>query len=173
MDISQNKRIIFAGDFNIFFSAKLEARGGKPILKIKPIIKLVSIKGSLGICDIWIIRNPKHQNFTFRQNHSTGFIVRRLGYVFISNCLQEFVNYTDVLPAIASDHSPVLTSLSSNNFDNNGRGLWIYNSSLVYDELYVENMKKLITKINTSNEFLEDAHNKMRILKIRNSKNYD
>ena len=32
-DINQNKRIIFAGDFNIFFSSKLKSRGGKPILK--------------------------------------------------------------------------------------------------------------------------------------------
>ena len=28
-DINQNKRIIFAGDFNIFFSSKLKTRGGK------------------------------------------------------------------------------------------------------------------------------------------------
>ena len=77
--------------------------------------------------------------------------------IFVSNSLQEFVNYTDILPAISTDHSPVLISLSSDNSDNNGRGPWKYNSSLVYDEFYVENMKKLITKINTSNEFLEDG----------------
>ena len=91
-DINQNKRIIFAGDFNIFFSSKLEARDGKSI------IKLVDIKESLDICDIWRIRNPKRQNFTFRQNHSTGFTERQLDYIFVSNCLQEFVNYTDVFP---------------------------------------------------------------------------
>ena len=161
-DINQNKRIIFAGDFNIFFSSKLEARDGKSI------IKLVDIKESLDICDIWRIRNPKRQNFTFRQNHSTGFIERQLDYYFVSNCLQEFVNYTDVLPATSTDqcpHSPVLISLSSDNSDNNGRSLWIYNSSLVYDEFYVENMKKLITKINTSSEFLEDAEMKWEFLK--------
>ena len=50
-----------------------------------------------------------------------------------------------------------MISLSNNNSDNNGRGLRKYSSSLVYDEFYVENMKKLITKINTSNEFLEDG----------------
>ena len=83
----------FAGDFNIFFSSKLETRGGKLILKRKSIMKLVDIKGRLDICDIWRIRNPKRQNFTFRQNHSTippfhhstGFIERRLDYIFVSN----------------------------------------------------------------------------------------
>ena len=55
--------------------------------------------------------------------------------------------------------------LSNDNSDNNGRGPWKYNSSLVYDELYVEDMKKLITKTNTSNEFLEDAQMKWDLLK--------
>ena len=32
LDISQNKRIIFAGDFDIFFNLKLEAKGGKTLL---------------------------------------------------------------------------------------------------------------------------------------------
>ena len=157
-DINQNKRITFASDFNFFFVAKLEARGGKPFSKIKFIIKLFYIKESLDICDIWRVTNPKHQNFTFRQNHSIGFIeLYRLDYIFISRELQQFVNNTDILPAISTDHSPVLSSLSNDNSDNNGSGLWKCNSSLVYDEFYVKNMKKLITKINMSNEFLEDA----------------
>ena len=138
--IIQNKRIIFAGDFNIFFSSKLEARGGKPIPKRKSIIKLVDIMERLDIRDIWRIRNPKLQNFTFRQNHCTGFIERRLDYIFVFNWLQEFVNYTDALPTISTDHSPVLVSLLNNNFNDNGRGLWKHNSSLVHDEFYVENV---------------------------------
>ena len=93
-DINQNKRIIFAGDFNIFFNSKLEARGSKPIPKRKSIIKLLYIKEKLNLCHIWRIRNPMRQNFTFRQNHSTGFIERRLVSIFVSNCLQEFVNCT-------------------------------------------------------------------------------
>ena len=47
--------------------------------------------------------------------------------------------------------------LSNDNSDNNGCGLWKYNSSLVHDRFYVENMKNLIKKINSSNECNEDA----------------
>ena len=43
--------------------------------------------------------------------------------------------------------------------------VWKCNSSLVYDEIYVENMIKLITKFNTSNGFLEDAQMKWGFLK--------
>ena len=164
-DISQNKKIIFADDFNIFFSSKLEARDCKLIPERTSIIKLIGIKESLDICDIWRIRNLKHQNFTFRQNYSTGFIERRLDYIFVFNGLQEFVNYTDVLLVISTDHSPVLISLSKDNSDNNDCGLRKYNSSLVYDEFYVENMEKLITKIIL--EFLEDEQMKWEFLKFK------
>ena len=75
-DINKNKRIIFAGNFNIFFSSKLEARFDKPLPKRKSIIKLGEIKESLDICDIWRIRNPKRKNATSRQIHPTGFIER-------------------------------------------------------------------------------------------------
>ena len=87
LDISQNKRIIFTGDFNIFFNLKLETKGGIPLLKRKSIEKLVEIKESLDVCDIWRIRDPNTRN----PNPNTRFIERRLDYIFISNCLQEFV----------------------------------------------------------------------------------
>ena len=40
LDISQKERIIFTGDFNIFFNWKLEAKSGKQLLKRKSIAKL-------------------------------------------------------------------------------------------------------------------------------------
>ena len=60
-----------------------------------------------------------------------------------------------------------MVSLSNNNSDNNDCDISKYDSSLVYDEFYVENMKKLITKINTSNEFLEDVQMKWKFLKYK------
>ena len=73
---------------------------------------------------------------------------------------------------MSTDHSPVLISLSNDNSDNNSnnRGPWKYNSSLVYDEFYVKNMEKLIRKISSSNEFLEDAQMKWVSLKYENRK---
>ena len=42
------------------FNSKFEAEGGKPILKRKSIAKLVQIKESLGIFDVWRNRNPNN-----------------------------------------------------------------------------------------------------------------
>ena len=80
--------------------------------------------------DIWRIRNPKIKRFTFRQQHISGFIQRRLDYFFLSNLLQESVNKTDILAAFSTDHSPLLFSLKLRTDENRGKGLWKFNNSL-------------------------------------------
>ena len=71
---------------------------------------------------------------------------------FILNHLQDFVNSTDILPALSTDHSLLLISILNDKSDKNGNGFGKFNNDLVYGAVYVENMKKIITKINNSNE---------------------
>ena len=85
------KNIILGGDFNIFFNLTYEVRGGNPKMKNKFVAKFIHVKESLGPCDIWRFRNPKNKNYTFRQQHVTGFIQRRLDYFLVSNNLQESI----------------------------------------------------------------------------------
>ena len=42
------------------------------------------------IVDIWRIRNPILKQYTFRKSHFSGFIQRRLDYIFISNSIKAF-----------------------------------------------------------------------------------
>ena len=65
-----------------------------------------------------------------------------------------------MLPALSTDYSPLLISVLSDNSDKNSNGFWKFNNSLVYDEVYVEKMKKIVTKITNSNEFMENAQTK-------------
>ena len=50
-----NHNIIFAGDFNIFFDASSDAKGGTPTLKSQSINKLIELIEMLDLCDIWRI----------------------------------------------------------------------------------------------------------------------
>ena len=111
-DINPNKHIFMTGDFNLFFNSKLDAAGGNPTLKRKPLAKLIELKEGYDSCDIWRVRNTKVKQFTFTQQHSSGFIQRRFHYSFISNGLQEFASATDILTPISTDHSSELFSLS-------------------------------------------------------------
>ena len=82
---------MLGGDLNLVFDCNLEACDGNPVLRKKSPTNFMEIKESLNLYEIWRIRNPKFKRYTFRQNHSPGFIQRRLDYFFVSNVLQERV----------------------------------------------------------------------------------
>ena len=75
-----NAQIILGGDFNFTFCSNLEASGGNPKMKKKSLAKFIEMKNKFDLCDIWRIRNPNSKRFTFRQQHVSGFIQRRLDF---------------------------------------------------------------------------------------------
>ena len=68
----------------------------------------MQIKEKFDLRDIWRIRNPKKKRYTFRQQHSSGYIQRRLDYFFISNVSQESVKIPVVLAAFSTDDSSIM-----------------------------------------------------------------
>ena len=78
VDDCNKKYIVFGGDFNLIFDCEFDGSGGSTILKKKSIAKLIEIKETLYLCDIWIIRNPNMRRFTFLQNCVSGFIKKGL-----------------------------------------------------------------------------------------------
>ena len=106
--IITKKNVNFGGDFNLIFDCKFDASRGNPILTKKYLMKLIEIKETLYLCDIWRIRNPTVRRFTFRQHQVYGFIERRFDFFLISNILQESIIKTDVLASFCTDHSPTL-----------------------------------------------------------------
>ena len=101
-----------AEDFNLLFGSKLDAQGGNPTIKKESLAKLIELKESYDLCDIWKVRNMKSRQFPFTQKHSSGFIQRRLDYIFNSNTIQELVTTTEILTPISTDYSPVPFSIS-------------------------------------------------------------
>ena len=142
-----------AGDFNLFFASKLDVQGGNPAIK-KSLAKPIELKEPYDLCGIWRARNTKSRRFTFAQKHSSGFIQRKIDYIFISNTLQELVTTTEILTPISTDHSPVTFSLSKGKDCLRGKGFWKFNTSLTKDQTYIHEIKKLIRSFCTTNESL-------------------
>ena len=164
-DTRLTKQLVKAGDINLFLNSKLEAQGGNPTLKKKPLAKLIEFKETYDLSDKWRVRNMKSKCFTFKQKHSSGFIQHRLDYILILNTLQEFVTMTDILTPISTDHSPVLFSLSKEGITIRGTGPWKFNSSLTTDQNYKAEIKKLIRNFSNENEFLSNRQLKWELLK--------
>ena len=104
---------------------------------------MIELREEYDLCDIWRIRNPLEKSFTFRQNHFSGILNRRLDYIFISNKLQEFYNKAITLPGFKTDHSSVLVIISNRNEIKLGPGLWKFDKSRISDENFTEQLKNL------------------------------
>ena len=99
-------------------------------------------------------KKSKKKLYTFRQNHCSDIINRRLYYIFISNKLEEFSNDTDIILAFKTDHSSVLVAISNYNFFKPVPGLWKFNNSLIKDETFANTFKNfiqnMINELNTN-----------------------
>ena len=56
----------------------------------------------------------------------------------ISDCLQDFIEETDIIPSIKSDHSAITLQINSIEDKVRGPSHWIFNSNLLDDDNYVD-----------------------------------
>ena len=78
LHLTQNNKIICAGDFNLLFNIKLQSYGGNPVCKKRFVRKIFELKETDNLTDIWRIRNPKAKQYNFRQKYASGFLQRRI-----------------------------------------------------------------------------------------------
>ena len=138
--------------------------------KKKSLAKLIQLKELYDLCDIWGNRSPVTSTFTFRQKYCTGFIQRRLDYIFISNSLQEFVNDTSILTSLSTDHSPVHLSLLKENKHTKGNGFWKFNNSLIKDHMYISDIKHLASSFFSNDISKMNVQLKWELLKYETCK---
>ena len=72
--------------------------------------------------DIWRIINLNMKHYTFRQQHSSGFIQRKSDFFFIYNVLQQSLKNPSVLVAFSTDHSQITFSLSGKSEEATDKG---------------------------------------------------
>ena len=127
----------------MFFNQKIEVTGRNTILNKKPVSKVLKITEKYDLVDIRRVKNSSSTRFAFRKSHFSGFIQRRLGYIFISNSIPESVQNINVLPSFCSDYSLLLLSYKKFPHGNIVKNFWKFDCSLIHDELYVLKMKKI------------------------------
>ena len=114
---------------------ELDSADGKTVRK-DSVKNIIDIKLAFDMVDIWRIRNTDKKQYTWRQKRP--LIQRRLDYWLISDCLQDIIEHTDIIPSIKSDHSAITLQINSIEDQVRGPSHWCFNSSLLNDENYVE-----------------------------------
>ena len=59
-----DKKVIFAGDFNLIFDKNLESPGGSRVLKKHSLSEIIKSNENFNMCDVWKVRNP-HKKLHF------------------------------------------------------------------------------------------------------------
>ena len=96
-------------------------------------------------CDIWRVRNPNTKRYTWRRLNP--LTQRRLDFFLISSCLQSAITKCEIIPSVGTDHSSIILQVCSDIKENHGPSYWKFNSSLINDSTYVQEMKAYIKTV--------------------------
>ena len=117
------------GDFNCPLNPKLNKQDGIMVPRKIVIDNIECLQSELDLVDIWRIKNPQTKSYTWSQKSPQIFC--RLDYWLVSNNLQDFVNSTEITPAIKTDHAAIEITLTDSYQNAEGPGLWKMNVSLL------------------------------------------
>ena len=112
-DLDCEENIIIGGDFNCPLDPKLDKKDGIMVPRKMVIDNIECLQNELDLVDVWRIKNPQSRSYTWSQKSPPIFC--RLDYWLISNNLQDFVNTTDIIPAIKTDHAAIELNLTDSN----------------------------------------------------------
>ena len=126
---------ILGGDWNISLCQELDTFGYNAENNKNAKKCLISHIENLGLIDIFRELNPGSKRYTWRQ--FGGSKRARLDFFLISSHLAPYVEKTDILPGLSSDHSIPLLDIDFSRFKR-GRGFFKFNNSLLKDKEYVE-----------------------------------
>jgi len=142
-----NEFSIVCGNFNLVLNPKIDYnKNYKHVNNPKAGEKLIELIEELGMIDIYREQHPELQRYTWRS--SNPIKQARLDFFLITENLLQCVNNSCIEPGYRSDHSMPIISLKKIEFKK-GKELWKFNSSLLHDLNYFENINKLILEVKT------------------------
>ena len=106
-------------------------------------VKLIEIKETLDLCDIWRIRrirNPKSKHLTFHRNHV--LVIFKVIYIYIYIYINTVIR-ADVLAAFCIDHCPIIFTFEFESNNERGEGLWKFNKFVLSSDEYINKLSIL------------------------------
>ena len=109
----------------------------------------------LDLVDVWRVKTSQSRRYTWSQKSQLIFC--RLDYWLISNNLQDFVNTTDIIPVIKTDHAAIELFLIESNHHSKRPGFWKMNVSLLEDPNILKELRQNIpVSKTTSSDILSE-----------------
>ena len=145
--------VILGGDLNLVMSQDLDTFGYTAEHNVNAKTKLKEGMENLGLVDVFREFHPDKKRFSWRQ--FGGNKRARLDLFIISATLLPFIEQTDILPGISSDHSITTLEIDFSKFSR-GRGFFKFNNSLLKDSEYATIVTEAIREVAT--KYAEDVY---------------
>ena len=139
-----NEHVIICGDFNLVQNQELDTYNYINVNYPNAKESVVNLKEELNLIDPFREIYENSRQYTWQKRNSVK--QARLDFFLTSEATLPSVKDIKIIPSYRSDHSSVVLSLEINEFKN-GKGLWKFNTSLLKDITYVEEVKKCINKV--------------------------
>ena len=149
------------GDFNIAMNV-IDNVAGLPH-PAKEIHKLKETIANLNLHDAWRCQHNNKTDYTW--SRPTPFTARRIDYILCDPTALTNIKESEIVPCPLSDHKLTKIIMKLNNFQR-GPGYWKFNSSLLNDIEYTEQVNKLIDH-HLAGQEENDAEMVWEMLKIK------
>ena len=128
------------GDFNCVNDAKDKSNKRYPDTSVRFYNDLLS-NNSLN--DIWRALHPHNREYTWRRTILGHLIQSRIDKVLAPDHSVHFISSCSIVPFVWSDHDLLHTRIDLNQVAR-GNGTWIFNKSLLNDNLFVDDINSCI-----------------------------
>lgn len=136
--------LIMGGDWNLVMNFSLDYDNYKHCNNSKAQEQVETMMSNLELIDIWRDLNPDVKRYTWRRNNPLQ--QSRLDFFLISETLFTDPVEADILPGYRTDHSIITLTLNAKSKQQKS-GLWKFNSSLLSDKDYVNEIKDQIRNV--------------------------
>ena len=161
----QGDNIIIGGDWNTILDNTKDKRGGVCEQYTKYQEELKKCIYTFQLSDIWRESNPGKMEFTWKQ--SKPHVETRLDYWLISQFLSPIVK-TNIMPdKIKTDHKPIEIIITPQNYIKRGPGFWKFNTELLHDDSYTNNIITMIDQLKEDYIDMRDKGLKWDLIKCK------
>ena len=142
-----NIHTIITGDFNLLLNPYIDGINYKKVNNPNARQTVLKMMTELNLYDVWRDENNDKKTFTWKRKLSPQTIqMGRLDFFLVSESLTNFTRDEKIIPGYRSDHSAISISLVFNKI-NKSRTFWKFNSSLLNNVKYINEIKQVITDV--------------------------
>jgi exonuclease III/nitrogen regulatory protein PII-like uncharacterized protein len=149
LDETEGEHSIIMGDFNFVMDVSKDKKGGTDKTNIKCQKALKSWMEDQNMYEAWRILHPEDKTYTWRSNTKPR-IFCRLDFFIVSANIMNITEKCEIGPGLKSDHSYVKI-ITEFNSPPRGKGYWKFDSTLLEEENFKEEIAKTIKQVDDDN----------------------